>query len=74
MLIPIDRAPPLMTMQGHFGSDWTTVPSCLQHELVGVEELPVMKSRHGDRLTIALVQLLDWADALTKHHGYKDCG
>jgi len=41
------------------------VPSCLQHELVGVEELPVMKSRHGDRLTMALVQLLDWADAPT---------
>lgn len=41
-VIPKDDRPPLSTGQRHNGSNCTTVASCEQHELDGVDEFPVM--------------------------------
>ena len=57
IVTPNEDPPPLRTWHRHCGCDLTTLESCVQHPEEGVEEFPVMKFRHGDRFTNALVQL-----------------
>lgn len=58
MAMPILEAPPLRTAHRHWGSDCTTLLNWVQQEEEGLEAFPVMKSKHGDKLTMAVVHLL----------------
>lgn len=62
MVTPPPAAPPLSAEQRHCGCDWTTLARREQQEEDGVEELeelPVTKFKHGDKLINAVVQPSD---------------
>lgn len=61
MVMPNIGPAPFMTEQRHWGEAWTTLASWEQHGEDGVDEFPVMKPRHGARLT-RVVAHPDWAE------------